>query len=44
MSPDGRVFKELTYPINGRVWRYGDFYGKVFIPVSKISRPDGTLV
>jgi capsular polysaccharide biosynthesis protein len=31
-SPAGRVFKELTYPVNGRAWRYRDFYGRVFLP------------
>ena len=31
LSPDGRVFKELTYPIEGRVWRYRDFYGSAFL-------------
>ena len=31
LSPDGRVFKELTYPIAGRVWRYRDFYGSAFL-------------
>jgi capsular polysaccharide biosynthesis protein len=34
MSPDGRVFKELTYPINGRAWRYSDFYGRIFLPAA----------
>ncbi len=32
MSPDGRVFKELTYPTNGAVWRYVDFFGRIFLP------------
>jgi hypothetical protein len=34
-SPSGRVFKELTYPVDGRAWRYGDFYGRVFLPELK---------
>ena len=29
MSPDRRIFKQLTYPTNGRIWRYEDFFGKV---------------
>ena len=33
MSPDGRVFKELTYPTDGHVWRYADFFGRTFLPV-----------
>jgi hypothetical protein len=33
MSSSGRIFKELTYPKSGRVWRYGEFFGKVFLPV-----------
>ena len=35
MSPDGRVFKELTYPVNGRDWRLRDFYGRVFLPAAR---------
>jgi len=33
MSPDRRIFKQLTYPI-GRIWRYEEFLGKVLFPAA----------
>ncbi len=34
MSSDRRIFKQLTYPINGRTWRYEDFFGEAMLPAA----------
>ena len=36
LSPDRRIFKQLTYPTSGRIWRYKDFLGKVIFPAASV--------
>ena len=35
MSPDRQIFKQLTYPTSGRMWRHSDSLGKVIFPAAK---------
>jgi capsular polysaccharide biosynthesis protein len=34
MSPDRRIFQQLTYPSSARIWRYDDFFGRTFFPAA----------